>query len=80
MKNIKLPKWLPHDKFKHFVLGVMIMVFISLSMNPYFGISITIIVAALKEYYDYKNDGDSSWSDFFWTITLPLTAFIIYVI
>jgi cytochrome bd-type quinol oxidase subunit 1 len=49
---IKLPSWLPYDKFKHIVAGLMIFGFTSLTINLVLGLIITLAVGIGKELID----------------------------
>lgn len=66
---------LRHDRLKHFFVGTLIFLFISLFLDNTYALLITAIIAVLKEVYDkYKKKTMFDLLDIIYTI---LTAIII---
>jgi len=84
--KLKLPKWLPHDKAKHIVFGIMLFVTGWIVYVIEFGVLLAILGAFLKELNDtfwiipkFKTSNKRGWSfaDFVATFALPLIIYII---
>ena len=55
----------PHDKALHFMYGTLIFNFFALFLGYLPALTIIVVIAAGKEYYDYKTPGhECSFMDF----------------
>lgn len=60
---------LAHDKLKHFFLGFLIFLIVSLIFGNWVAISVVTLVAIAKEVYDKKSGtGQFEWLDMVYTI------------
>ena len=76
---MKLPL-VPQDKANHYIYGSVIYFISSLWLSPMVSMILVLLIASLKELYDYKTKtGNPEIMDIVWTLLGSLTVFIHHI-